>query len=501
MKIDNITAAVASNALRRPNHPAIIDGDRTISHAELEALVQRTAGGLLAEGLSEGQTIGLSMRDTPEHIIIMFAMMRLGLIVLPMDARWTANEKQIAIFTFGAVALLTDSNEEAFEGPTVITIDDAWIHRSMSATPISNWTTDNDSPLLLSLSSGTTGLPKGPLISHGLFMQRLFYEGISTGMSHADINMLATPFYFGGGRNITLQNILVGATVVLYPPPYEIQDLADEVARRAITYLFLVPTQLRRLLQLPARSGHLFPDLRMLVSSGSMLHPEEVSAIRLRISPNLFNTYATTDGGTATILSPMDIERKQGSVGKPAYLVQAQIVDEEHRPLTSGEVGRIRYRSLAMADAYHCNPEETKAAFRDGWFYSGDLGKFDDEGYLFLAGRSKDMIIRGGINVFPAEIEAVLATHPGVVDVAVVPWTVNADLGEEIAAFILANQEIAEQDLLDLARTRLARYKIPRRFFFLSSMPRNEAGKVNKNKLVEMLPTAVDAQLRNDTAE
>ncbi|MDX3893855.1 class I adenylate-forming enzyme family protein [Pusillimonas sp.] len=499
MKIDNVTAALASNARRRRDHPAIIAGDRNISHAELERHVQYVAGGLLAEGLSSGQIVGLAMRDTPDHIIVMFAMMRLGVVVLPMDPRWTAAEKGNALRAFNAAALLTDSEEDRFDDVRVIRIDEAWMRASRSAEPVSDWSTCDDSPLLMSLSSGTTGLPKGPMISHGLFMQRLLYEVVSTGTSEDEICMLATPFCFGGGRNITLQNILVGATAVLYPPPYQTQDLVDEVIRHRITYLFLVPTQLRRILQLPERTGHLFPHVRRLVSSGSMLHPEEVSAILLRITPNLYNTYATTDGGTATILYPDDVQRKQGSVGKPAYLVQIEIVDERHQPLPAGEVGRIRYQTLAVADSYYSNPEETKAAFRDGWFYPGDLGRFDDEGYLFLVGRAKDMIIRGGINIFPAEIEAVLAAHAAVIDVAVVPWQIGSDTGDEIAAFVLANREVAEPELLELARGSLARYKIPRRIFFISDMPRNEAGKINKAVLIKMLPEMPDAPPGGET--
>lgn len=495
MRFDNVTAALASNARRRPDHPALICGATVVTHLDLELQVQRVAGALMKEGLKRGELVGLSMRDTTEQIVVTFAMMRLGVILLPMDVRWTAAEKVKAMEMFDSRKLLTDSQGDDPPGVSSICIDERWMLAAQSAEAVTGWNTTEVSPLLLSLSSGTTGLPKGPLIDHGLFMRRMFYETVTSGTNQSDVNMLATPIYFGGGRNITLQNILIGATVVLFPPPYEIEDLVREVNARKVTTVFLVPTLLRRLLDLPHQDGLIFPNLRLLMCSGAMLHGDELSAIRKRVTPNIMNIYATTDGGIAAVLSPEDSEKRPGSVGKPAFLVDMQIVDEQHQKLGPPEIGRIRYQSLAVVDNYHRNPEETTQAFQDGWFYPGDLGYFDADGFLHIVGRSKDMIIRGGINIYPAEIEATLGKHPSVEDVAVVGWPVG-DRGEEIAALVVPKTEVDEQVLIGYCQASLARYKIPRRIFFLSNMPRNDAGKVNKIKLTEMLPDTLEAPLR-----
>jgi acyl-CoA synthetase (AMP-forming)/AMP-acid ligase II len=205
------------------------------------------------------------------------------------------------------------------------------------------------------------------------------------------------------------------------------------------------------------------------------------------VTPNLANLYATTEAGVVTQLEPNDSAGKAGSVGRPAYLVDVQIADDMHRILAAGEVGRIRYRSLAVPDGFYQNAEETAKAFHDGWYYPGDLAKLDEDGYLYLVGRGKDIITRGGINIHPADIESVLTAHASVVDASVVGWP-GGEMGEEVAAFVVVKQDVREAQLIEHCREKLASYKVPKRVFFLDKMPRNEGGKLLKAKLAELLP-------------
>ena len=489
MRVDNVSAAIQSNARRRPEHAAVIQDKETVTCGDLEQRVQHAAGALRSQGVKQGQIVAVSMGDTIDQIIVIFALMRLGAVMLPMDVRWTEPESLRVASFFSASTLLVDSADWVAEGINTIRIDASWRERAAKAVPVSEWQTTTESPVVLSLSSGTTGIPKGPMVSHGLYIRRMFYEMVTNGTSQDEINMLATPLYFGGGRNITLMNIIIGGTVILYPPPYQIEDLVRRINDSDVTSVFVVPTLLRRMLALPYDGKLMFPKLRVMMSSGAVLHKEELQMARRRLTPNLINVYATTEAGVVTQLMPSDSESKAGSVGRPVFLADVQVTDDDHKVLPPGEVGRIRYRTLAVPDGFYGNPEETARAFHDGWFYPGDLGKLDSDGYLYVVGRGKDMIIRGGINIYPADIEAVLNAHASVMDASVVGWPVG-EMGEEVAAFVVPKGSIAEDQLIDYCRANLARYKVPKRIFFLDQMPRNEGGKVVKAKLAALLPKA-----------
>jgi acyl-CoA synthetase (AMP-forming)/AMP-acid ligase II len=200
----------------------------------------------------------------------------------------------------------------------------------------------------------------------------------------------------------------------------------------------------------------------------------------------LHNYYGSTEGGGLSVLLPRDDGAAARSVGRLVHNAEAQVVGDDNVPLVVGEVGRVRYRGGACAIAFYNDPEATKEAFHEGWFYPGDLGKFDKEGRLYLVGRIKDMIIRGGINIYPAEIEQVLLGHGAVDDVAAVAWP-SRELGEEVAAFVVAAVPVEEDVLLAYCRAQLARYKVPRAVLFVDALPRNGFGKVLKKDLAARL--------------
>ena len=174
--------------------------------------------------------------------------------------------------------------------------------------------------MLLSLSSGTTGIPKGPLVTHELYMARLFYESLAVSSTQDDINMCALPMYFGAGRNITLQHVMMGATVVMFPPPYEVEDLIKEIHAHGVTSVYLVPTILRRLLKLPNIRPPLFPSMRAFISGAAPLYEEEARRVRALLSPRLYISYGTTEAGVLCYLTPDDDVSKLGSVGRPCFL-------------------------------------------------------------------------------------------------------------------------------------------------------------------------------------
>ena len=482
----SVADGIFHNARRRGSHPAIVEGTRTITYLELALLVRKTAGRLRDIGAKPGDIIGVALGDDTDHIVSLLAIAWFGAIILPMDVRWTGDEKRRVATHFGARFVLVPAGAEVVSGVETVPIDEAWRRGVAAHDGMVESVRRRDQPLVLSLSSGTTGTPKGPLVTHGHVLGRLFIYIVSLTFNEADRFMVATPLYFGGGRFMTMAYLFIGATVVLNPPPYTPAELSQAVNERGITSLFLVPTLLRRLLEMPKASTQLFPRVRLLITSGSSLYPEERRDIMRELSPNLFNFYSSTEGGGISVLRPEDPDEASMSVGRVVFGTEAQVVDGEHQPVAAGTVGSIRYRGGTVADSFYRNPEESAAAFRDGWYYPGDLGYFDTKGFLYLAGRSKDMIIRGGVNIYPAEIEQTLATHPSVSDAAVVGWP-SHQRGEEVAAFVVRRGDVTERDLLEHCRRSLAAYKLPKGIFFVDELPKSGMGKVLKATLVERL--------------
>ena len=217
----------------------------------------------------------------------------------------------------------------------------------------------------------------------------------------------------------------------------------------------------------------------------------ERAAVLRDVCPNLINYYGSTEGGGLSLLTPDAPPEAQSSVGLPQPRTEAEVVDENDRPLPAGEIGRVRYRGATVADSFHNDAQASAESFRDGWFYPGDLGRIDENGYLYLAGRAKDMIIRAGVNIYPEEVEQVLRSHPSVREAAVVGWA-SAARGEEVAAFIVTEGAGDDEALKRHCADSLAPYKVPRGIFFVDEMPRNAMGKIRKPDLAAGLPALED---------
>jgi acyl-CoA synthetase (AMP-forming)/AMP-acid ligase II len=481
----NLTAPFPHHARALADKPAIVDGERVVTYRDLDPLVRRTAAHLYSLGLAEGDVAGVALKDSTDHLVILCALARAGIVILPIDWRWTPAEQERVAQHFGARAILVEPGRPRPAGFDCIEVDATWNEKVGRESPARKFP-EGDIPLLMSLSSGTTGRPKGPRIRHGQFMARYRVFWINLGFNSQDRFLSATPLYYGGGRTFPLVMLYMGGTVYMYPPPYEPEALCDAVARHRITNLFLVPTLIRRLLTLKDEQLEPLKKLRLLLSSGSALHPDERRTIRAKMCAGFIEYYSSTEGGGVSSLTSEDPERFGDSVGRPVFGVDVECVDEAHQPLPPGKVGRIRYRGPAVADGFWNDPEASRESFRDGWWYPGDLGMLDEHGYLYLKGRSKDMIIRGGINIYPGEVEAVLQSHPAVADSAVVGWS-SREFNEEVAAFVILKNAVDPAELRDLCRSQLAPYKVPKEVFVVQEFPRNALGKVIKTDLSKSL--------------
>jgi acyl-CoA synthetase (AMP-forming)/AMP-acid ligase II len=475
-----ITEVFRIHARQRGAKIALVDGELAIDYSSLDRMMNSAAWALHEHGVRRGDVVGVALKDTAHHVLVLLALARLGVIIAPMDCRWQLAEKQSLAKHLRAKYVLVE-RESADLQANWLALDQAWftsdrVYQDPEITP--------DTLLLLSLSSGTTGKPKGPALTHRQYENRFMVYWLDLTFNAQDRFISATPLYFGGGRGFTLSMLFGGGTVHLFPPPFKPEQLFDYVKQVQGTSIFLVPTILRRLLG-SEFEGIAFPTLQKLISSGSAIFEAERRAVRERLSPNLFELYSSTEGGSISVLPPHDFELSPYSVGRPCFRVEVEVVDAQHRLLPPGEVGRLRYRSPSSATKYFIGEDES--AFEDGWFYPGDLGLIDEQGFIKLRGRSKDMIIRGGVNIYPADIESALLQHAGVTEAAVIGVPAK-DMGEEIAAFITISTPVTTEEIRTFCKTQLAAYKVPKFVVILDSMPKSSLGKVLKSALPELMP-------------
>lgn len=486
----NYAETLDHGALARGNHPALIHNGTVITHSEFASLVRRAANLLTEDGVKKGDLVGLGMKDCTEYVVLLFALARIGAVTLPVDARWQGDEKSRMVAFFRPCRLFSSTPVPEITECSVTVVDDAWKARLSAASDDAPIIRDDNLGMLISLSSGTTGRPTGPLLTHDHMYARTVSQMASLGFSSYDRFMTATPLYFGGGRAFTLSQLAIGATIVLNTPPFTTEDLARAVTETDTTALFLVPTLLRRLLALTDEQLAGFRGLRQLISSGSPLHPHEREAVRRRLTENYFEYYASTEGGGISVLAPADQRSHPNSVGRPAFRVELQIVDSAHQPVPAGQTGDIRYRGPGVADWFFRDDEASEKSFRDGYFYPGDLGALDSAGFLTLQGRSKDVIIRGGVNIYPPEIERVASSIPGVLECCVFPVP-DETFGEEVGIALVLAEGAEAQSIKSAVSVacaeKLASYKSPRHYYIRDSFPKNSGGKVVKPLLIKTI--------------
>lgn len=483
---ENIVYVLDEHAIRRARHPALIENGNSLDYAALAPQIQRFSAHLRECGIREDEIVGVCLRDSGEHLVALFALARIGAVILPLDWRWTLQEKTNILQFFKVGNCLVEPEQEIPDVTNLVMNSDrhAEIER---AKPWMEIASGGNRPLLLSLSSGTTGRPKGPMVSHRQFAARLMIQWVTLGFSQHDRYLSAIPLYFGGGRSFAMGSLYSGGTVIMFPPPHSPEDLVSAVREHSATTILLVPTLLRRLLELPDADAPLLEELSRLISTGAALHPDERRQVMERLNPNFINYYGSTEGGGITVLLPEHGGEAAASVGEPVFATKVQIVGDDNEVLPSGETGQVRFTGPSVADSFFNDPKASLEAFHDGWFYPGDLGYLDDDGRLFLTGRARDVIIRGGVNIYPREIEEALIAHPDIHDAAVVGWP-NKRYGELVAAFVIAKSEINEKGLQDFCSERLVSYKVPSRFFVLDEFPKSPLGKVLKTELARTLP-------------
>ena len=337
--------------------------------------------------------------------------------------------------------------------------------------------------LFIGYTGGTTGRSKGALTSNRAIVAGYLYKVLDFGLGPGDISLNPGPFWHTAPRNFSSLALYMGGTAVVMKT-FDPAEYLRLVAEHRVTYSFLVPTMFSAILALPDHQDYDISSLRVVMSSGSPLPtPVKEAALRL-FGPSLNEFYAATETLIITNIGAGDMARKRRSVGKPVWDVFVKLLDQKGNPVPTGEVGEIYMRCPSLFSGYYRDEEKTAAAFKDGWFTLGDMGRFDEEGYLYIVDRRIDMVISGGENIYPSEVEEVLQRHPKIAEVAVI-GVPDEKWGEALKAVVVLKpgQESSYEEISDFCGQRLADYLKPRSVEFVDELPRSPVGKVLKRKL------------------
>jgi acyl-CoA synthetase (AMP-forming)/AMP-acid ligase II len=483
------------NAYKFPLKIAAKDRFRQTTYSELNSRVNQLANALISLGLRKGDSVALLVGNRIEHLECIFATAKIGVLAIPLDIKWRALEisSVVSFFKPGALILQQECVEEfekakaisdlSFLKPIVISdaIYGAILDWESTAEPAVQ--VDEDDPFAVLLTSGTTGFPKGCLATHRSFVFHCINNAIEKGLGVHDKALLSSPIYFNAGRSFTLGIIYFGGTMVLHER-FDAEAVLKSIEQERITYIGAVPTMCERMLHVLETNKCDTSSLRCLAITGGKVHPSVLNALQTNITANVYRTYASTDSGQMAISKPSDMANKPNAAGRPVWCVELRIIDDNNESVGVNEVGEIVCKSPLATEGYYMNPEATNASFRDGWFYTGDLGYFDDEGYLFVVGRKKDMVKSGGISIYPLEIESVLYSHPDVLEAAVI-GVPDPEWGEAVKAVVVLRLggSVRDRELIQFCKERLAAYKVPKTMDIVSSLPHTEIGKVAKEKL------------------
>lgn len=495
---------LADHCRNQPDKTALqfLDG-QPVTYGQLEAAVNRTANYLLSLGIQPGDRIAVQLPKCLPFIYFHLATLQIGAIFLPLNPAYPTAELRYFLADSAARLLIADAADQARLDPMTESLPDhqktIYIHKPQEsgATWLKDRSALRDYPLpadpdqtaMMLYTSGTTSRPKGAQITHGNLTANIASLHQAWGWRADDALLHALPVFHVHGLVVALHGALhAGATAILCPA-FDAPTALDLLRSRRFSVFMGVPTMHRRLYQLAAGRRIDLSHMRLMTSGSDRLPDDLFFGYQVTFNVTLLERYGMTETGM-NLSNPLHGERRVGAVGMPLPGVSARIVDPDtEAPLPDGEIGEVQIKGAHVFKGYWRQPEKTADAFSaDGWLRTGDLGLREPDGYFTLKGRAKDLIITGGLNVYPPEVELVLMEHPAVAACAVFGCP-DAEWGEIVVAAIIRRDGAPAEaaGISAFCRERLATYKVPRRVVFVDELPSNALGKVQKAKLREAL--------------
>ncbi len=486
-----------------------VERGRRFTFAALNARANRSAHALAALGVGKGDRVALLLMNGVEYVETFFAIAKLGGIVVPLNWRLVADELAFILQDSGAAVLVFDPElrevvAELHRRGAAATAVRTWIQTGDSADVLSFATgydalqarasetepaigASDDDELYIMYTSGTTGLPKGAVHTHRSVLFSNFTIAMTADVRYRDRYVIVLPLFHVGALTPLTGNVHRGMTTILMRA-FDPRRMFETIERERATTLLAVPAMLNFMLQVPDVERYDCASLRWIMSGAAPVPVTLIEAYAKR-GIEVHQVYGLTEScGPACLISPEDAIAKAGSTGKAFFHTDVRVVDERGHDVAPGGVGEVLVRGAHVMQGYWNRPDATADTIRDGWLHTGDLATIDDEGFVYIADRKKDMIISGGENIYPAEIENVVLSCPRVRDVAVIGQA-SAKWGESpLAIVVKGDAALTEADVLAHCRGKLARFKQPKAVRFVDEIPRNPAGKILKRILRERFP-------------
>ncbi len=511
----NLAVLLEDSAREAPDRTAIIFNDMKLSYAAVNAAANQVANGLASIGIRPGDKVALSCPNLPHFPVAYYGILKAGAVVVPLNVLLKGREIAYHLADSDAKAYLCfqgtpdlPMGQFGYEGFQqtpgcehffVITVDHAGaspiegtrtLGSLMAGRPPSFDTvaTHADDTAVILYTSGTTGNPKGAELTHSNMIMNARLTDTMYEPQPDDVHLVVLPLFHSFGQTVQMNAGFYNRSALSLLPRFDPDAALGIMQRDSVTIFAGVPTMYWAMLNHPnpekfdlAKVAH---NLRLAVSGGAAMPVEVMRAFGEKFGVQILEGYGLSETSPVATFNRLDRPPRPGSIGLPVWGVQVRLVDPLDHDVPSGEVGEILLKGHNIMKGYYKRPEATAEAMRGGWFHTGDLARMDEDGFIYITDRVKDMIIRGGFNVYPREIEEVMITHPAV-SLAAVVGVPHESHGEEIKAYVIlkAGQQASEAELIDWCREHMASYKYPRLIEIREALPMTATGKILKREL------------------
>ena len=495
----NLGSLLDRAAADHPDHPAIRLDDLVLTYAQLREAAGRMSALLAAHGVQPGDRVGIMLPNVPAFPISFYGALAAGAVVVPMNPLLKSREVAYYLGDSGARVVLAwhaaageaakgaaDAGAQAIAVQTPDLADLLADYEPVWSDP--GWSDpgrDGDDDAVILYTSGTTGQPKGAELTHaGLVRNAELTARTLLKNDPDDVVMGCLPLFHVFGLTCGLNATVAAANTLTLLPRFDPAKALAIIGRDAVTIFEGVPTMYAAILHLPDADPAMAATLRVCISGGASLPVEVLRGFEEKFGCMILEGYGLSETSPVASFNLPDIERKPGSIGVPIEGVQMRLVGDDGQPVPAGEIGEIAIRGHNVMKGYWNKPEATAEAITDGWFRTGDMAKVDSDGYYYIVDRKKDLIIRGGYNVYPREIEEVLHEHPAVAEVAVIGIP-HPELGEEVAAAVALKPDATAtpEELRAFARDKMAAYKYPRQIWLVDALPKGPTGKILRREV------------------
>jgi long-chain acyl-CoA synthetase len=496
----NLASIVTESAERAPEAVAVRLAPIELTYAELDDRSARLATLLREKGVEQGDRIGVMLPNVLEFPVTYYGVLRAGGVVVPMNVLLKRREIAFYLEDSGAKLLLAwhgfaaEARDGAADaGVELIEVEpEAFAELLGDCEPATELAdTDEEDTAVILYTSGTTGKPKGAELTHfNLSRNSDIASRTTADVKAGDIVLGALPLFHSFGQTVSMNaSLRVGATLTLLPK-FDPGEALEIMQRDKVTHFYGVPTMYGALLHHPGREGYDTSTLRICITGGASMPVEVLRGFEEEFGCELLEGYGLSETSPVACVNHPGRPRKPASIGTPIEEVEMKVVDEDDEEVPQGEVGEIVVRGHNVMKGYWQRPEATEEAMRGDWFHTGDMARVDEDGYYFIVDRKKDLIIRGGYNVYPREVEEVLYEHPKIREAAVL-GVPHDEWGEEIGAAVVLHEgeELAPEEVGEYVKERIAAYKYPRVVWFMDDLPKGPTGKILKREIEVPAPT------------